>query len=259
MVFMRSLDFALGLGLHIHIRTTRRFDYSFISGVAMKVGDDILEVETDGSLIINGILVTAADEDDDLLLSLFSPSYPLTKTLKGSNKSITVYNITLSSKTGDLKSVQIRLNSNLGMFFVDVQGIFPDSEGLLGNPAKVDHGLMARDGVTNLDGHWNTYGEEWQVRKDEEALFRDRRFPQHPAGCRYEEEDNIKNSSTNKKKNKRRRRLMTNTAVTTTSVDEDAATEACSRSRDDKKRDFCIQDVVATGNLELAEDPFYLH
>ncbi len=206
----------------------------------MKIGEQILEVETDGSLMINGALET----DDDL--SLLS-SYPLTKTFKGSKKSITVYNITLSSKDEALKSVQIRLNRNLGMFFVDVQGFFSDSEGLMGNPAKADV-LTARDGVTNLDGYWNTYGEEWQVRKNEKALFRDSRFPQHPAGCRYEE-NNTKNSSTSK----RRRRLM----ATNAAISIEAATEACVGSRVDKKREFCIQDVVATRNLELAEDPFY--
>jgi hypothetical protein len=36
----------------------------------------------------------------------------------------------------------------------------------------------------------------------------------------------------------------------------DLATESCADAAVHKK-DFCVDDVMATGDLELAEDPFY--
>ena len=38
-----------------------------------------------------------------------------------------------------------------------------NSEGLFGAASAKGDGLVVRDGVTDLTGHWNTYGEEWQV------------------------------------------------------------------------------------------------
>jgi hypothetical protein len=36
----------------------------------------------------------------------------------------------------------------------------------------------------------------------------------------------------------------------------DVATEACTKAVGNMK-EFCVEDVMATGDLELAEDPFY--
>jgi len=48
-VMMASKEFADGLGIDVHIRTTRidnpRMSYSYISGTAVKIGTDILEVQ----------------------------------------------------------------------------------------------------------------------------------------------------------------------------------------------------------------------
>ena len=55
-VMMASKEFADGLGIDVHIRTTRvdnpRMSYSYISGTAVKIGTDIhiLEVQDDGSM-----------------------------------------------------------------------------------------------------------------------------------------------------------------------------------------------------------------
>ena len=104
-----------------------------------------------------------------------------------------------------------------------------------------------------MTGNWNSYGEEWQVLDTEPNLFQEKCFPQYPQGCVYE--------STAFKKNKRtlRRRLLLD------SVDEAAleidARKACAKSpvgeEDTIMSQFCFNDVMATGDLELAEDPFY--
>jgi hypothetical protein len=125
------------------------------------------------------------------------------------------------------------------MVFVDVEGHFEGSEGLLGAPmGEDDTGLLSRDGSFDMTGNWNTFGEEWQVLDTEPMLFQERRAPQHPAGCVYE--------SSGKQKNVRRR-LMDDAATEVTLA---IATEACIKAVGNMK-DFCVEDVMATGDLEF--------
>ena len=60
----RIESFASGLGLEVHIRTTRvdrsvNMAYSYISGAAVRIGSDVLEVLESGMLLINGDAATA--------------------------------------------------------------------------------------------------------------------------------------------------------------------------------------------------------
>jgi hypothetical protein len=234
--------------LDLHIRTTRvdkpHMSYSYISGAAVRVGTDVVEVMDDGVAFLNGI--DAEDlflERNDVLL--FGGSFRLTKKMKGTNQNIFVYNLTLHSDGGD-QNIQIRANTKTGMIFVDAIGsTFPlDSVGLLGAPDKA--AMLARDGETDLSGHWNALGEQWQVRSDEPKLFKDKnRAPQYPAGCIY------KDQSVNKKSNLRRRLVDV-----VSSVSAETAEKACSHASGTKK-EFCIDDVMASGDIELASDPFY--
>jgi hypothetical protein len=133
------------------------------------------------------------------------------------------------------------------MLFVDMNGSFADSEGLLGADPKDGKPLLARDGTTDLTGHWNTYGEEWQVNDVDPKLFQDmKRYPQYPESCLYTAEK--KNSYVRG----RGRRLME-----TNMVSIEAATDACAHLEKDHMKAFCVDDVMATGDLDLVEDPFY--
>ena len=166
---------------------------------------------------------------------------------------IVVFDLNLGNK----KKINIRCNTRSMMLFVDVTGYFEDSEGLLGAPVGRSEGLESRPNAAghrfDMTGNWNSYGEEWQVLDTEPTLFQEQRFPQYPQGCVYE--------STAFKKNKRilRRRLLSD------SLDEAAleieARKACAQSVGDDTimNQFCFNDVMATGDLELAEDPFYQH
>lgn len=91
--------------------------------------------------------------------------------------------------------------------------------------------LLARDGVTVMDEP-NTIGEEWQVRDSEDMLFQVARAPQYPGKCI------IPNVTTTKT-----RRLGE-------SITRDAAEKACAGWKENKI--LCIQDVIATGDLDLA-------
>jgi hypothetical protein len=237
LVLARSKSFASGLGLDVHIRTTRvnmpYMDYSYISGAAVKIGDDVLEVDTKGDLFINGE-ENLSGSAGMVLVGLKG----LTKSIKGSGKRIIEYALDL----GDSNTIKIRANTKNNLIFVDFDGYFSDTEGLLGGDPREGKSLIARDGITDLSGHWNTYGEEWQVNDSDSKLFQDNeRHPQYPEGCLYDAAET--------KPHYRHRRLLDQVTL-------ESATDACSHVHNEMK-EFCIFDTMATGDLNLAEDPFY--
>jgi hypothetical protein len=240
---MKSQEFASGLGLDMHIRTTRvdtgRMSYSYISGTALKIGTDFLEVKDDGSATLNGEALLVGEH-----IGHFA-GYPIKKSMKGSKKNIFVYELSLTRGN----SIEIRVNTRSGMLFVDAEGNFSDDTvGLLGSPTNAI--LVGRDGKTDLTGEWNAFGEEWQVQSDEPKLFQDKnRGPQHPFGCIYEAQQT--------KRNVRRRRLTDyDNAGGSEIMNLELATKACADAAAHKKQ-FCVDDVMVTGDLELTEDPFY--
>lgn len=238
---MHSSSFAAGLGLDLHIRTTRvdldRISYSYISSAAVGIGNNVLEVKDDGSVLVDGSVFELPSGNSEFA------GFPITKTFKGTKNNIHVYNLFLED---DEKSIQIRVNLKTGMVFVDVRGNFLDSVGLMGRAGTTKGFVVARDGETNLLGQWNAYGEEWQVRNNEPKLFAENRAPQHPAGCLYKSQ-----KQTNAYL---RRRLLDGTMNTAMTIE--LASKAC-ENFSGRKKDFCIADVMATGDAELAEDPFY--
>lgn len=249
MVLSHSNGFADGLGLHIHIRTTRvnnpHMDYSYISGTAVKIGLDVVEVSEDGALFVNGAESVFLDDNEDYGTYFGrNRNFTIARSIKGEKKRIIYYDMIL----GQTMNIQIRSNTKTGMLFVDVNGSFSDSKGLLGASPTEERPLLSRDGMIDLTGQWNTYGEEWQVNDMDPKLFRDNaRRPQYPHGCLYEADTNDNNHA------HVRRRLMDSRGKVTL----DAATNACAHLKKDMKRKFCVDDVMATGDLDILEDPFY--
>ncbi len=234
----------------VHIRTTRvdrphdGVSYSYISSAAVKFGNNIIEVSDDGNLVINGA-PSQQDIDshhaDDSVITL--DGHTLTRSTKGTKGRITVFELDLD----DNKIIRIRCNTKLGMIYVDIEGHFPNTVGLLGAPAGEDGRLLSRDKSLDMTNHWNSFGEDWQVRDTDPMLFTDKtRFPQYPMGCVYE-------ASSDSNRNLRRR-LRAESEVE--GVTLDVAREACAKRFGDLNQ-FCIDDVMATGDVELAEDPFY--
>ena len=274
---------------------SKDLDYSYISAAAVKIGDDILEVNEDGDLVVNGnniVLLasqqhhitnrststrigtkhfgsssssatsassipstsrtssttssTIQDDDEPPVTMIFAGLYAITRSTKGSKSRIIVYNLDLGN---DDKNIQIRVNTKNGMLFIDVNGAFEDSEGLLGAHPSQDKPLLARDGVTELTGAWNMYGEDWQVNEEDPKIFQDMdRYPQFPVGCVYQADPKQKSHF------RRRRRLFG--VEEEDKVTFERASKACGHLSDDMKN-FCITDIMATGDLELLDDPFY--
>lgn len=227
--------------------------YSFISGVAIQIGsEDVLEVMDDGALVLNG-KKNFLGGIENKTTGRFA-GFLVSKTSKGTQKNILVYDLDL----GDGRSIQIRFNRKTGMIFVDVSGTFPsDSVGLLGSPRH--DALLARDGKMDLTGEWNTYGENWQVLTGEPKLFQDAdRVPQHPVGCIYGEvHDERFSLKTHKLRHRRRLMEYTSGSRSENKVSVVEAEKACAHAAAGVKKQFCIDDVIATNDVELATEEFY--
>ena len=234
-------------GVTVHIRTTRIdhpvTSFSYISNAAIKFDDDdnLFEVSEDGSLFVNG------NDASENTVSSFA-RYKLVRTIKGSKNNILAYMLDL----GHGKSIEIRCNKKTGMLFVSIIGAFYDSEGLLGNAWT--KAFYSRDSSMDLSGEWNSLAEEWQVRNDEPMLFREARHPQFPVGCLYEASTSTQDGSSSNVRHGRRRRLLD-----TIKISEDAAKKACANAASGTLMEYCIADVMVTGEVDIADDEFYQH
>ena len=193
---LSSPSFAKESGLSVHIRTTRMdgklLSYSYISGAAVGIGNNVLEVRRDGSLLVNG----KRNVNIDASLPTEFATYPFTKNMIGKKKKSTQYVLHLTDakpqsmdpnlldKTIQPMAITIHANPKTHMLFVKIDGNFRESIGLLGDPLAGDR-LLGRDGVTDISQNWEEYGEEWQVRDTEPKLFQELRAPQYPDSCIY--------------------------------------------------------------------------
>lgn len=226
LVLVDAPDFEKGLGLTIHARTTIRYDYSYISSAAIKIGNDTLQVNSWGEYSING--VTSASIPNNLA------SFQVTKKQENEKKHDFRINIAddidehvTISTFKDIVTVEI--------VRADREG-FQSSVGVMGQYGTGK--MLARDGVTEIEDP-NTFGQEWQVRNDEPMLFETTRAPQYPNTCILPGQDAAKERG--------RRRLGQKT------VTHEQALKACSHVRDSDSRDRCVYDVVATNDFEMAE------
>jgi len=222
LVFLQVPEFGKGLGLDVHIRTKARFEYSYIESAAIKIGDDVLEVSAFGEYRFNGVL--GADMPA-MMANIYSVTYNQVNKKKhdfnihlGGNENIVV------TAFKDLVSVKMGNSTS---------SRFGGSAGLMGDFEKGK--MLARDGKTIIEDP-NEFGQEWQVLETEARLFDTLRAPQHPQVC----------TPPGAKKEGRR--------LSETITEEDAA-KACETWGEHK--DLCVYDVIAMGDLELAEAGAY--
>ena len=253
MILIKSDSFLSGSGLYVFIRTTMlggfQKGFSYISAAAVKVGPDVVEVQGDNSLIVNGHVMFS--DEDAATLDFASGKFSLTKTTNANSEEshyvevgTAIYDLNFSDHNGDETSIQISTNK-WKMMYVNLSGNFPvDTAGLLGSPHHLP--LFGRDGKTDFRSDHNALGDEWQVRSDEPKLFQNNTYvPQYPDRCIYEEIGGSNDESGNVRRRAER-----------DLISREAAAEACARASI-QKRNFCIQDVIATGFIELASDGFY--
>jgi hypothetical protein len=204
----------------VHIRTHMRRDMSYISSAALRIGSDVLEVESQGVYYLNG--VANAELPSEFSGFEFLHTQPTDKQH--------VFEVHL----GGRERIKVKTYKDFVSVLIE-QGQskhFGQSVGLMGDFGK-GH-MISRDGKSVIEDA-NAFGQEWQVLDTEPTLFQAVRFPQHPKKCTM---------PTPKATSMLRRRLLDS------SVDELAAEKACAHRGEGK--DDCVFDVLATGDLEMA-------
>ena len=234
MILVEDSDFENNLGLDLHIRTTIRRGWSFISETALKIGKDILEVRGGGEFTFNGhdnVLPPGASIGS---FSVMRAEHVAKTRLKISNPPKTVI---FTVGLGQQGMIEIKVyNEFLAVFVKDAQkNEFDNSVGLMGQFR--DGAKLARDGVTTIDDNI-AFGMEWQVRDTDPQLFTTAKGPQFPVKCRMPDAA--------QKMSLRRRRLDE------IGISWEEAEKACS-SWPEEGRDSCMYDVLSTGDLEMAE------
>lgn len=222
----------------VHIRTTRRRKWSIIEAVVVSAGDDVVEIDNNGKLLMNGSPVKG----------LRSKSFNFSKKFVGTAKQIINYVFDF----GDGKLLEVKSNTRNNMVFANMSGNFPKGTvGLLGSPQEP--GLFARDGTDMNAGDVNEFAESWQVRDTDRQLFQNTRIPQYPNKCIYDTSEvrDYLEEVTAYLRHGRRRLDEINT------VTLEQAVAACATINSGPFKTFCEEDIMATGDLELADDPFY--
>jgi hypothetical protein len=221
LVLLHSSDFGAGLGLDVHIRTKLRRDMSYISAAVLRMGTDVLEVESQGVYYLNG--VAGAELPDEFSGFAFLHTQPTNK-----QHVFEVY-------MGGRERVKLKTYKDFVSVLIE-QGQsknFGDCVGLMGDFGNGR--MLARDGNTVLDDP-NAFGQEWQVLDTEPTFFQTLRLPRHPTGCKMPPP---------KQASQLRRRLLESSPVK-----ELAAEEACAHWGEGK--DNCVFDILTTGDLEMA-------
>lgn len=217
-MLLHILDFEPGLDLYIHVRTTIRYDYSYIESAAIRIGNDTFEVESFGQYALNDI-----DNADLGAAGANLSGYPIVHSHPNDKQHIFEIMIgpyeTISVTTfKDIVSVKIDDASASFHYF--------NSVGIMGSFG--DGAMLARNGTTIIEDP-DEFGQEWQVRSDEPMLFRTVRAPQYP------QQKCILPSSDTKEEQKRRR-------LGEHKITHEEAEEACAHLWDESSMEACIMD-----------------
>ncbi|CAB9500898.1 expressed unknown protein [Seminavis robusta] len=216
LVFLENEEFNDGQGMDIHVRTTARYQYSYIEAAALRIGDDVLQVSSHGNYFLNAI---------------GQASMPAT--LGGHNVTYSVDDNkkhTFVTHLGDGRNVVIQTFKdwvNVKLDAADMKN-YGNSKGLLGEFPTGD--WVGRD--NSIFTNANEFGQEWQVRDTDAKLFAVNREPQFPQKCVMPDPKSAA------------RRLGESIAKAT-------AERVCDHWAADEK-DLCVFDVMASGDLEHA-------
>jgi len=239
-VLLKNDHFSDGLGILIHVRTKIEKTWSYVKNVAVKIGNDILEIEGQGQVwdtSANAVYSINGNVNAELPF-LFAAKFPV-KRLKERQCDTNgatcieaiVYNIDLGH--GD----NILITQKRGVIKVGVtandKNKFHNTVGIIGHFNQP--GFLARDGIHKMTD-FNQFGQEWQVLQSEPMIFNERRAPQHP-------EPRTLPTVTSTK------RRLGDSAL------HQKAEEACA-GVDEASRMLCIFDVTATGT-EAAASTYY--
>ena len=228
MVLVKDEDFANGLGLEVQIRTKIIRYWSYIKNAAIRIGEDILEIE--------GGLET--DSENHYWFNMEYQGkldkiggFPVSSHMQSDFKHR--FEIDLSSKYPGHKIVLSTFKEFVRVDFLNgSEEAFGKTVGLLGDFSTGK--TLARDGSTVIDDFW-MFGNEWQVLPYEHMLFHETSAPQFPERCIMPEDP----------RGERRRRLAES------SISEEEAEAACAQLKDALDRKDCVYDILATQDLAM--------
>jgi hypothetical protein len=207
----------------------------------MKIGEDVAEVTPNADIILNGSIMNSGEDDGSVTMS--GPPFAITKEEKGTRRLIVSYSFDL----GHGRVINVQANKKRSMMFVRTSGVFPaETTGMLGSP-KINSEMVSRDGRKLSEIDANTYGESWQVKDTDVQLFKERLGPQYPQKCMYEDAPGATAQL------RGRRKLLARKTVTM-----EEARAACASIISATKRELCVEDTIAMGDLEIKDDPFYV-
>jgi len=230
LVLTKDPQFADGLGVEIHIRTKLIRYWSYIRSVAIRIGNDILEIEGSADMEDWSSHYWINFEHQGELTEV--GGFPITNTAPASAWK-RFYEIDLSSKYPGQK-----IAVSIFKEFIKVEVLNASEEAFGKTVGMLGHfetgKTLARDGFTILDD-FTDLGNEWQVLPSEPKLFHQTASPQFPNKC-LEPED---------PRGERRRRLDE------MKVSEEEAEAACASLKDPLDRKDCIYDVLATQDVDM--------
>jgi hypothetical protein len=225
--------FVNGKGLDVHIRTEIVRQWSFIKYAAIRIGNDILEVE--GGADDNHYWFNKVYQGELTTLGGFPVKY------KKANSKQHVYTIDLGNK----EEIVIRTFKDFVRidFKEPKKSLYGNTVGLLAdfNTGK----KLGRDGITIIEDY-NDFGQEWQVLSDGPKLFHEvsgRQFPGQkcilPSELHAEE------------KRRRGQEKRIGGGTSDTAVTDTIAELACAKVSF-AEHDACVSDVLVTGDVDMA-------
>jgi len=230
LVLVKDPKFADGLGLDVQIRTKLVRFWSYIKSAAIRIGNDVFEVQgdADGTLDLHYWMNM---ESQGPLGTL--GGFPIVfSSVKSSNKK--TIHIDLTSKYPGVEiEIQVWKEFVKVNFKKATEEAFGNAVGMLGDFKSGK--TFARDGVTEI-GDFRKLGNEWQVVPTDIMLFHKTEAPQFPKKC-IEPED---------PRGERRRRLEES------SVSAEDAEKACASLTDELDRKDCVYDIIATQDMDMA-------
>lgn len=220
--------FANGLGIEVEIRTKLVRFWSYIKSAAIRIGDDILEVQGSADPEVGATEYWMNLEYQGPVKTL--GGFPVIASARSQKKRSFVIDLT-SKFPGEKIEISTYREFVKVDFINSSEASFGNAVGMLGD-LKTGK-LLGRDG-TQVDDFYEL-GAQWQVRPDENMLFHRVEDPQFPKACVVPEDP----------QGERRRRLDEQ------SVSVEQAEAACAGLKNLLDRKDCVYDILATQDIDM--------
>ena len=260
MIYTTCPKFDEGKGLHLHIRTefVEPTKWSTVSNLAVKIGDHVFEVQSNGSYYLNGV----ANAD---LVEADLSGHVLTKRTKfAQNRVRDLYQVELNDDS--LLEIVVKSAKNDGSkndrtsLSFTVKGShdhrlsggddFSDCVGLSSTWEEPDEGhyLVGRSGELYEYSRAHEFAPEWQVdqEKNDPMLFHE------DIGLQLPQQECIKSPILTADK-----RHLSKFYEADGGSRQLKAENACGHIAAEDLFDACFFDVLVTGDVSFAEEPWY--